>query len=116
MSAAAHTPGSWEIDATSGTGGFEIWGGPIDSGAPQICSDDGDINRIEECKANARLIIAAPDLLAAAKKIEEAEAFHLACAECEGHEQPEICGHCFPLYDDARIMRRNAIAKAEGRP
>lgn len=53
------------------------------------------------------------DLLAAAKRQEQAEAFHLSCAECEGNEIPELCEACFPLYDDARVMRRAAVCRAE---
>lgn len=43
---------------------------------------------------------------------EAAEQAHLKCSECEGEEIPELCPKCFPLYDDARIKRRMAIAKA----
>lgn len=62
------------------------------------------------------LAAAAPDLLAAAKKLEQAEEFNAnVCKECEGEGVPEACGECFPFFDDARVMRRAAIAKAEGR-
>jgi hypothetical protein len=53
------------------------------------------------------------ELLAAAKKLEEAEDFNANCDECEGEGVPELCEKCFPLFDDARVMRRIAIAKAE---
>jgi hypothetical protein len=97
----AHTPGPWEIDATSNVGAFEIWGGPLDSNAPQICSDDGDLNRPEECKANARLIAAAPDMLAAIK---------LAVAILT--ENGKLI---FDGVHGAAVARMNAtIAKAEG--
>lgn len=65
--------------------------------------------------ADALVIAAAYDLLDAAKKLEEAEEFHANCEECEGEDVPELCGNCFPLFDDARVMRRVAIAKAEGK-
>jgi hypothetical protein len=65
-------------------------------------------------QTDARLITAAADLLAAAIKLEEAEAFHANCTECDGDGVPEECGACFPLFDDARVMRRAAIAKATG--
>lgn len=92
--------------------GFHISGAPYGSARP-ICETGP--NCAPEMEANGRVLAAAFDLLAAARKLEEAEAFHLDCEECEGEELPEICGHCFPLYDDARVMRRNAIAKAEGK-
>ncbi|MGB7022333.1 MAG: hypothetical protein WBD73_00910 [Candidatus Acidiferrales bacterium] len=66
--------------------------------------------------ANARLIAAAPDLLAAAQKLEEAEDFNANdCHECAGEGMPEECEKCFSLFDAARVMRRRAIAKATGR-
>jgi hypothetical protein len=101
----AHTPGPWEIDATSNVGAFEIWGGPLDSNAPQICSDDGDLNRPEECKANASLIAAAPDMLAALQSLDEF-AWSAMSADCkEAHDN---------LSRKLAVMRA-AIAKAEGR-
>jgi hypothetical protein len=61
---------------------------------------------------NARLIAAAPALLAAAQALEKAEEAHANCEECEGEDIPEACPKCFPLFDDARVARRLAIAKA----
>jgi len=58
---------------------------------------------------------AAADLLEAAEKLERAEDhYHNDCRECEGEGVPELCETCFPLFDDARIARRAAIAKATG--
>lgn len=54
------------------------------------------------------------DLLEAAQLLETAESAHANCHECEGQEIPELCAVCFPLFDDARIKRRIAIAKATG--
>lgn len=65
--------------------------------------------------ADADLIAAAPDLFEAALRLEMAELAHLNCEECEGEEIPELCPTCFPLYDDARVLRRNAIERARGR-
>ncbi len=70
----------------------------------------GDPAMIE---ADAYLIAAAPDLLEAAKLLEVAEDERQYCEECEGEGEPEACGTCFPMFDDARIKRRLAIAKAE---
>ena len=63
-------------------------------------------------EANAYLITAAPDLLEACQLLEKAELAHVNCDECEGEEVPELCAKCFPAYDDARVKRRLAIAKA----
>lgn len=51
-------------------------------------------------------------LLAAAVALEKAEEDHANCQECDGEGVPELCEECFPLFDDARILRRLAIAKA----
>lgn len=66
-------------------------------------------------EARARLIAAAPDLLAAIELSERSELEHANCAECGGEGEAEACEACFPLADDARFARRAAIAKAEGR-
>ena len=70
-------------------------------------------NEDGELEANARLIAAAPDLLEAAVALEAAEHAHANCDECNGEGMPELCPKCFPLFDDARLKRRAAIAKAE---
>lgn len=67
-------------------------------------------------KANANLIVAAPDLLEAAEMLEAAELGRQDCEECDGEGEPEACGTCFPAFDDARVKRRLAIEKARGRP
>lgn len=48
-------------------------------------------------------------LKAALEKAEEADEFHAKCPECEGEGAPEECGKCFPLADDARLMRWAAL-------
>jgi hypothetical protein len=52
------------------------------------------------------------DLLIAAQLQEAAETQHANCEECEGRGVPELCHVCFPFFDDARVKRRLAIAKA----
>lgn len=65
--------------------------------------------------AHARLIAAARDLLEAAQLLEAAEDNRDDdCEECGGEGEPEACGKCFPPFDDARVKRRLAIAKATG--
>ena len=63
-------------------------------------------------EANARLISAAPDLVEAAILLEDAEDQRQHCDECEGEGEPEACGKCFPMFDDARVKRRLALQKA----
>lgn len=65
-------------------------------------------------KATASLIAAAPDLYEAAQLLEAAEDAHANCPECDGTGVPELCERCFPLFDDARLKRLAALAKAEG--
>jgi hypothetical protein len=52
--------------------------------------------------------------LEAARLLEVAEHFHANCEECEGEGEMEECGECFPLADDARLKRREAIVRAHG--
>lgn len=65
-----------------------------------------------EGRANAYLFAAASDLLEAARLLEAAEVERQDCGECDGEGEPEECGLCFNKFDDARIKRRLAIAKA----
>lgn len=48
-------------------------------------------------------------LRSALEKAEEADQFHIKCPDCDGEELPEQCGTCFPLADDARLMRWAAL-------
>ncbi len=61
------------------------------------------------------MVDAALDMYRALKAAEKADQAHANCPECEGLEAPELCGECFPAADDARVMRRNALLKAEGK-
>lgn len=41
---------------------------------------------------------------------EKADRIHSKCQECEdGAQAPEVCEHCFPSADDARVARRNVL-------
>lgn len=85
-----HTPGQWR--ALNGrTATVEVPGGLID------CEDSGE--SIEESRANARLVAAAPDLLAALRNL----------IELVEVRAPEAA-----RWPDVEAARQ-AIAKAEGR-
>jgi hypothetical protein len=90
---AAHTPGPWEIDGDwiiTADAGIPICELPLDNevewGAPDL---------IAEVKSTARLISAAPDLLAALQELVGQRDAHF---------------HTVPAWDAARA----AIAKATG--
>lgn len=94
----AHTPGPWTLSPYSSIVGIAISGGGF-----VIAGVRGGR---EFSEANARLIAAAPDLLALAKQ------FASECSECEGlgyHDDGERapCPDCFDI--------RAVIDKAEGR-
>lgn len=106
-----YTQGRWKLWHND-KGAFVI---SDNNGAIIVKRNDWD-HRAAESIANAHLIWAAADLFEAALRLEMAELAHANCEECEGEGVPECCEVCFPLFDDARVMRRNAIAKARGTP
>jgi len=91
-----HTPGPWEVDLETGeiNGGCAVLGA-VYGGDDFPCSEE---DMSEECKANARLIAAAPDLLKACKGV----LIGLKAYETLGRKN---------IHLDAL---RAAIAKAEG--
>lgn len=114
-----HTPGKWFVDAdesdfTVSSDHGQIIARCLDSGDFPCLDEEQWAHMDDEARANAILIAAAPDLFEAALRLEMAELAHANCEECDGEDIPEICEVCFPLFDDARVMRRNAIAKARG--
>src|SRR5690554_1887098 len=114
MSKPTHTPGPWRVGAYGTT---VMTGRPNSQANDTICSLYMPIHsgvgelllpqdaRTEQVEANARLIAAAPDLLAALQKF---VAFH--DADHENGDQSEIQ----QLYDAAIESARAAIAKAGG--
>ena len=94
---AQHTPGPWRI----GDAGHTIFGAPNGTPSPKTIANLPFKNGGHD----ARLIAAAPDLLAAAK-------------EAEGHLADwvqQVGGIIGDEADDALTAIRAAIAKAEGR-
>lgn len=109
----AHTPGPWHFrtfheDGIGGTNGLynltRVYVGSKEAQSSiwiADCGDDTDAERI----ANARLIAAAPDLLAALKVICKDS------TECKCHGEPSTVDGI--QWDDI-IAARAAIAKAGG--
>jgi hypothetical protein len=91
----AHTPGPWIVN------GYEIVQQDCDSTFPpltKICNGHGNLN-METIDANARLLAAAPELLAALKELVHYD----EGSSAQGSFGYEALGRC-----------KSAIAKAEG--
>ena len=123
-----HTPGPWRVDETKALGAYGVW---TDYLHPSNPGDDGTGFPVEVCSvvacgkghkgqeiidrqerdANARLMAAAPDLLAACKRAREVLGIQMA-SDLRGFTREEkdeiIRGHIDIKEIDA------AIAKAEG--
>ena len=104
-----HTAGPWEISADG------IWAKSPMGARVKIATVTtfSPMNGLDS-QANARVLGAADELLKAAMLLDAAELARQDCEECGDEGEPETCGKCFPKFDDARIMRRLAIAKAIG--
>jgi hypothetical protein len=97
MGMETHTPGPWHVTLTRSTYGHMVHGplmGPRDEG-DHVCNAFGE--------PNARLIAAAPDLLAALKAAPDPGGFD--------HTAPEFW---FRRYKAWQIAARDAIARATG--
>ena len=94
-----HTPGPWHIGVRTFHAGRDVYG---PKGEPVAVADDA-ITATPEAEANARLIAAAPDLLAALEAL-------TACASMSGP-----AGTTAYLISNERMQAaRAAIAKATG--
>jgi hypothetical protein len=111
-----HIPGPWTVEIVRGTEAYFAIKADLNFGRVCYIPHSSTVNTDE---ANAHFIAAAPDLYAAAVAQEAAEDFNAnECPDCkdgDGEENPENCGRCFPFFDEARCLRRAALAKAEGR-
>jgi hypothetical protein len=114
--ATTHTPGPWEVDGNKALGAYGVWTsyathpGHNGAGYPsQVCSvysgNKSDFDR-QTRDANARLIAAAPDLLAACQLVLRRWTF-------DSHQQHTHSWH--DMQDCAEIIRA-AIAKATPAP
>lgn len=109
------TLGPWDYSHGEGTKVRDKNGGSIAS--VSFTGHDGRFGGrrpVSEPIANAALIAAAPELFEAARLLEEAELEWANCEECGGEGVPELCGAGFPKFDEARRLRRIALAKALG--
>lgn len=112
-----HTPGPWVVETDNRdleAGGYWI---VEESGIKTICGRGGWTNRVEESIANARLIAAAPDLLAGLRSL-AAETAHVdSCDACRyyAQERGPACGVAVAIISRGIELRDAAIAKAEGR-
>lgn len=61
---------------------------------------------------DARLIAAAPDLLAACMAQDRAECFNANCPDCEGEGDWAECETCTAYFSEAIDLRQSALAKA----
>lgn len=105
-----HTPGPWRVERSPNRRILCVFGG--ESFATWICGELQADNetRIDtgECLANAHLVAAAPEMLAALRFILE----HIADKE----RGPRDLYPAFGLNSSRAVeMTRDAIAKAEGR-
>ena len=106
-----HTPGPWRIEERHGhsSDGLPRWVITADSvDRLAICSRRG-VHSDEEAEANARLIRAAPELLAACVALIDAAGKSM---DIVTHDDD---GHPLSAIGLARKQARAAIAKAEGR-
>lgn len=105
------TPGPWRVNKYGSIGAGDLGHDPIVAVTEPFYGTD---KRHGSHAANARLIAAAPDFAEAAVLQDAAEEAHANCPECDGQIIPELCPTCFPLFDDARMKRWAALAKARG--
>jgi hypothetical protein len=119
-----HTPGPWRAyPATNRLGdvflGYWLVDGPDNAGVADLFGEvrgeqdeDGDDKRLPdaEIEANARLIVAAPDLLAACKRLLDAMHMQEKRESEEFHITSEVA---LCIWRDAQADALAAIAKAQ---
>lgn len=98
MSEPRHTPGPWKADETG------VW-----AGGHYIAETFTD------GVANATLIAAAPDMLAALKSLFENPLFELGAAKFDGRPSSKAKAGALAAWDVLVESAKASIAKAEGR-
>jgi hypothetical protein len=109
VSAPKHTPGPWVAAANKVYGPFQV--------RVAHCGRDSGLQTTpQEDDANARLIAAAPDLLEVALLDQEVSNLLDELASCkDGMLRVGIENRLDVVRDQKAVVRRAAIAKAEGR-
>ena len=106
-----HTPGPWELSRAGDTGDFVIISecqyDPIVVATVHELTGEHDIG---DLAANATMIAAAPEMLAALERLRRASPYHIDTESCEcGNgldDSGNVCEH---------IQANRAIAKAKGK-
>lgn len=99
----AHTQGPWRLDADEKIGDWQV----LDAAAVYVVADRPSDHVSKNTMADARLIAAAPELLAALTQLRNAGGHNYHCAFDVG--TPCSCG-----LDEALKVSAAAIAKARG--
>ena len=115
----AHTPGPWRVgmeytsdDMAPAPDEIEVCCGPVNNRTMVAGVMSATSNRIDdECRANARLIAAAPDLLAEVTRLKALNADLIKALE--GLMPLDDRGDMEPYRKEWRVARA-AIAKAKG--
>ena len=94
---------TWYIDGSASMGNLDVFQTDKELGDYRVCMIDCDDETVSESdhEANARLIMAAPDLLA------------VVC-EMLGAAETDLLDETSNVWRSAMISARAAIAKAEG--
>lgn len=112
MAEVKHTTGDWTFDNRSLTGA--VWAGKefvasVYPNAPEGWDGHSDYERLDEMRANARLIAAAPDLFEAGTELQAARKAQNADASAENASRVRAASDAF----DAALSK--ATAQQEGR-
>lgn len=110
----AHTPGPWRVDHHYSCHSLVLAGSAV---LFQTNCERGHDGETEESKANARLIAAAPDMLASLKELREAVAACFRVFAMDGHEPQDLEEEFtrIGLKNGFGKRAQDVIAKAEGR-
>jgi hypothetical protein len=112
-----HTPGPWEVDDCGNVCGEGAALATVFGAEDFPCLPEEDYDAVNvECAANARLMAAAPELLAALRARVVADEHFRNCHQCGADLSGNVwfCGERAKLSGEACRLTVAAIAKAEG--